>query len=84
MVTELGIVMDFRYIHQQNALDPIYVTPLGIVIVDTALSQNAPDPILLNVEGSSTDDKFTHPLNVLSFISVTPFGIVMELNDLQY
>ena len=63
-----------------NALEPIVVTLLGIIILAKATqSRNAPPPILvkLSLVGSVTLVKAEQPLNAYAPILVTDDGMVM-------
>ena len=63
LVTELGIVIDWRLIHPRNTASLMVFTELPI-ITDTRLSQslNAEEPILITEFGIVIDLRLSHPL----------------------
>ena len=74
--TLLGMLIDDRLLHPLNALPPMTVVELGIVIVFKELQPpNAYFPIVLMLPRIVTFDRLVHPRNASSFILVTVLGI---------
>ena len=82
LVTESGIIIDFRFVHPLNAQLPILVTESGIVIdLRFVHPLNAAKPMLVTKSESFTSVRFWHSENVECSITDTPSGIIIENND---
>ena len=66
LLTELGIVMDCKDKHPQNALSPMLVTELGMVTdCNDEHPSNELEPMLVTESGIMTDCKDKQSLNAL-------------------
>ncbi len=83
--TDLGMTIEVKAVHPENALLPISVTESGIT-TDVKLEQSlkVPQNIFLIDEGISTEVKELHPEKAHSLIIFTESGMIAELNDLQF
>ena len=69
--------MSVNDVHPSKHLNPIVVTPSGIVIVEIFVFENVHSPILINDDGNSILVNDLHFLKQLFPIDVTPSGIVI-------
>jgi len=80
MLSEVESVTAVNAEHEVNALTPILVTELGMMIEINPDPLNAPEPILIRDVESVTSVNAEHEVNASAPILSTELGSVIEVN----